>query len=62
MTVPTVFMLASLFSWFIFAVVLPDNPNNPIPRFSPWFIDLCRIIFAASVLVVLYGMVNRPAF
>jgi hypothetical protein len=55
MAIPVIVMIISGLLWFLWDVVLPDNPRNPIPRFGPWFVQVLRIVFAASVLVVLWA-------
>ena len=61
-TIPSVVMFISGALWFVWVVALPDNPSNPIPRFGPWFIDVCRILFAVSALVTLLGVTGKPIF
>lgn len=59
LTIPVMVMILSGLLWFLWDVVLPENPNNPIPRFNPWFIQVLRITFAASALVALGSVMNK---
>jgi hypothetical protein len=61
MTIPMAVMIGSALAWFLWDVMLPNNPNNPIPRFNAWFVQVVRIVFAASVLVVLWAYMNQSA-
>jgi hypothetical protein len=63
MTIPMVVMIVSGLLWFVWDVMLPENPpTDPIPRFHPWLRQVLRIVFAASILVVLWANMTEQAF
>ena len=54
MTIPSLVMLASLIGWLLFAKV---------PKIAdPWAADVCKCVFFAAVLVVLYMSAGKVAF
>lgn len=65
MTIPMVVMLVSAVLWLLLKVVIPPVPGDQSPRypeFHAWLIDVCRILFGVSALVVIYGLMNKTAF
>jgi hypothetical protein len=57
MTIPMVVMLVSVFVWFIlYCVWRPEYTERT------WTMDVCRILFGVSALVVIYGLMNKAAF
>ena len=54
MTIPVLTMIISLIIWFVFSKVQKIS--------DPWAADFGKVVFAASVLVVLYGALNKLAF
>jgi len=57
MTIPFLVMIVSALMW-LFA----SAPAEKVPWWRTWFIDVCRVLFAASALVVLFGLVNKLIF
>ena len=54
MTIPFLVMLISLAIWFLMV---------KFQKFSDaWLVEVCRIVFTVSALVVLWGMMNKVAF
>ncbi len=53
-TIPMVVMVVSALIWLV-CVKSPQLSD-------PWVIDVCRILFAASALVVLLGITGKPLF
>ena len=54
MTIPALVMIASLIGWTLFAKV---------PKLAdPWAADVCKVIFFAAILVVMYVSANKVAF
>ena len=54
MTIPFLVMLISLVIWFLMV---------KFQKFSDaWLVEVCRIVFTVSALVVLWGMMNKVAF
>jgi len=65
MTIPMMVMIISAVIWLLLRVVLPPTSGDQSPRypeFHAWLIDICRILFAVSALVVLYNLVNKTIF
>jgi len=56
MTLPFVVTMASLTAWFVL-VLIPTKESTA--DFVKWLQDVCRILFAASALVVLYSSINK---
>lgn len=53
-TIPFIVMLTSVAIWLTLVL---------FPKIShPWLVEICRILFAASVLVVLWSVMNKEAF
>lgn len=57
MTIPMATMAISLMLWLGLASV-----KEPQMAVTPWLIEVSRIVFAASVLVVLWGKMAERAF
>ena len=57
MTIPFLVMLSTLVMWFV-----ASAPAENVPWWRTWFIDVCRILFGVSALVVSYGLMNKTAF
>jgi hypothetical protein len=55
MTIPLLVMVTSGFVW-MFMVAWGSGTG----RLEGWLIDVCRILFAVSTLVTLWGLMNRP--
>ena len=61
-TVPFIVMVISGVCWLLLVTALRpvSGDNSPAyPEFWQWAVDACRIIFAASVLVILWSYMNK---
>jgi len=54
-TIPLVVAIVSLSLWLILDNLAEKMSGRPVS----WAIDVCRILFAASALVVLYAVANK---
>ena len=59
MTLPAVIMLISGLLWFGFSAARANSGGHWL---YDWAVDVCRIVFAASVLVVLWGKMTERVF
>jgi hypothetical protein len=58
MTIPMLVMIASFLLWLVLDNVRESRGGAPLN----WAIDVCRIVFATSVLVVLWANMNQRVF
>jgi len=58
MTIPMLVLIISGLVWLLLSVRPPQRPSD----FITWLRDACRIVFAASVLVALWGLMTKVAF
>lgn len=64
MTIPMVVMLVSGLFWLVLSTAARPKSQEPDQwvEFHAWLIDVCRILFGVSALVVIYGLINKVAF
>jgi hypothetical protein len=62
MTVPFLLMVFSGVLWLLMETVATPNNEKEWPNFHRWLKEVCRIIFAASILIILYSVVNKTIF
>jgi len=59
MTIPMLVALISSVLWLVLVNVEAKAASGPTVH---WAIDVCRILFAVAVLVVLLGITGKPVF
>ena len=57
MTIPTIVAIVTLIAWFA-----ASAPAENVPWWRSWLIEVLRITFAASMLVVLWARMTERAF